>query len=141
MLDWEICPAVERSLNRVSGAWVFKNSRVPVTVLFENLRETVPRLVMATKQHRASGDPDAEVVINIDLSVLGQTEPRFLQYENQIRQEYDWVPAPIFSAKRAEILERFLDRERIFTLDWFWTRFERQARQNLSASIQALRQR
>jgi uncharacterized protein (DUF433 family) len=39
MLDWEICPAVERSLNRVSGAWVFKNSRVPVTALFENLEE------------------------------------------------------------------------------------------------------
>jgi uncharacterized protein (DUF433 family) len=39
MLDWEICPAVERSLNRVSGAWVFKNSRVPVTVLFENREE------------------------------------------------------------------------------------------------------
>jgi predicted metal-dependent HD superfamily phosphohydrolase len=105
------------------------------------VRDTVPRLVRATKQHRASGDPDAEVVINIDLSVLGQAEPRFLQYENQIRQEYAWVPAAIFAAKRAEILERFLDRERIFTLDWFWTRFERQARQNLSASIQALRQR
>lgn len=37
MLDWSQCPAVERSSAKVSGAWVFKNSRVPVRALFENL--------------------------------------------------------------------------------------------------------
>jgi uncharacterized protein (DUF433 family) len=37
MLDWSQCPAVERSPAKVSGAWVFKNSRVPVHALFENL--------------------------------------------------------------------------------------------------------
>ena len=37
MLDWRDCPAVERSPQRVSGAWVFKGSRVPVRALFENL--------------------------------------------------------------------------------------------------------
>ena len=37
MLDWNQCPVVERSPAKVSGAWVFKNSRVPVSALFENL--------------------------------------------------------------------------------------------------------
>jgi len=37
MLDWSSCPAVERDLDRVSGAWVFRGTRVPVTALFENL--------------------------------------------------------------------------------------------------------
>jgi uncharacterized protein (DUF433 family) len=37
MLDWKDCPAVERDPQKVSGAWVFKNSRVPVRALFENL--------------------------------------------------------------------------------------------------------
>jgi uncharacterized protein (DUF433 family) len=37
MLDWSDCPEVERSGDRVGGAWVFKNSRVPVRALFENL--------------------------------------------------------------------------------------------------------
>ena len=36
MLDWSKCPAVERNPAKVSGAWVFKNSRVPVRALFEN---------------------------------------------------------------------------------------------------------
>jgi uncharacterized protein (DUF433 family) len=37
MLDWSQCPAVERNPDRVSGAWVFRGTRVPVTALFENL--------------------------------------------------------------------------------------------------------
>ena len=37
MLDWSNCPEVERIEDKVSGAWVFKGTRVPVTALFENL--------------------------------------------------------------------------------------------------------
>ena len=37
MLDWSQCPAVERLPGKVSGAWLFKGTRVPVRALFENL--------------------------------------------------------------------------------------------------------
>jgi uncharacterized protein (DUF433 family) len=37
MLDWSNCSAVERSDEKVSGAWVFRGTRVPVRALFENL--------------------------------------------------------------------------------------------------------
>ncbi|MBX3376377.1 MAG: DUF433 domain-containing protein [Phycisphaeraceae bacterium] len=37
MLDWSQCPAVERDPAKVSGAWVFKGTRVPVKALIENL--------------------------------------------------------------------------------------------------------
>jgi len=39
MIDWSSCPAVERDPERVSGAWVFRGTRVPVAALFENLEE------------------------------------------------------------------------------------------------------
>jgi uncharacterized protein (DUF433 family) len=39
MIDWSSCPAVERDPERVSGAWVFRGSRVPVAALFENLKD------------------------------------------------------------------------------------------------------
>ena len=39
MIDWSSCPAVERDPRRVSGAWVFRGTRVPVEVLFENLED------------------------------------------------------------------------------------------------------
>ena len=41
MLDWSSCPAVERDPKRVSGVWVFRGTRVPVSALFENLEDGV----------------------------------------------------------------------------------------------------
>lgn len=39
MNTWSSCSAVERDPSRVSGAWVFRGTRVPVAALFENLRD------------------------------------------------------------------------------------------------------
>jgi uncharacterized protein (DUF433 family) len=41
MIDWSSCPAVERDPDRVSGAWLFRGTRVPVTALFQNLEDGV----------------------------------------------------------------------------------------------------
>jgi predicted metal-dependent HD superfamily phosphohydrolase len=98
-------------------------------------------LVMATKTHDPSLHLDAPLLADIDLSILGKPEERFWEYESQIRREYDWVPEGIFATKRAEILERFLDRERIFYTKQFFDRCEKQARANLQASVQKLKNR
>jgi uncharacterized protein (DUF433 family) len=37
LLDWSQCPAVESVPGRLSGAWVFRNTRMPVSAVFENL--------------------------------------------------------------------------------------------------------
>lgn len=37
MMDWSTCAAVEQDMEKVSGSWVFRNTRVPVVALFENL--------------------------------------------------------------------------------------------------------
>ena len=39
MIDWASCSSVERDPGRVSGAWVFRGTRVPVSALFENLED------------------------------------------------------------------------------------------------------
>ena len=36
-LDWSQCPAVESIPGKVSGAWVFRGTRMPVATVFENL--------------------------------------------------------------------------------------------------------
>jgi uncharacterized protein (DUF433 family) len=37
-LDWSQCQAVESIPGKVSGAWVFKGTRTPVAIIFENLQ-------------------------------------------------------------------------------------------------------
>jgi len=39
MIDWSTCPEVERIPGKVSGAWVFKGTRVPVCALFDNVED------------------------------------------------------------------------------------------------------
>ena len=36
-LDWSQCPAVESVPGKVSGEWVFRDTRMPVSIVFENL--------------------------------------------------------------------------------------------------------
>ena len=38
-LDWSQCPAVESIPDKVSGAWVFKGTRTPAAVVFDNLED------------------------------------------------------------------------------------------------------
>jgi len=40
-LDWADCPAVEQDPQRVSGAWVFRGTRIPVAALFQNLEDGI----------------------------------------------------------------------------------------------------
>lgn len=104
-----------------------------------SVSDRIVELVMATKSHNAGADADMAVMIDIDLSILGQSEQRFLEYEEQIRKEYAWVPRIIFAPKRAQILEGFLKRDRIYVTDFFHAKYEVQARQNLQLSINKLK--
>ena len=97
----------------------------------------VRQLVLATKHHVANSD-DESLLIDIDLSILGQSPERFSEYERQIRDEYSWVPADVFSEKRAEVLQRFLHRPRLYTTQHFSARYEQQARTNLAQSLLSL---
>jgi uncharacterized protein (DUF433 family) len=46
-LDWSQCPAVESVPGKLSGAWVFRNTRIPVSAVFENLEDglTIDQIV------------------------------------------------------------------------------------------------
>lgn len=54
ILDWSQCPAVESIPGKVSGAWVFRGTRMPVQTVFENLEAgmspTVYSFVLDTQQ-------------------------------------------------------------------------------------------
>src|SRR5580658_421389 len=45
-LDWSQCPAVESIPGKVSGAWVFRDTRLPVATVIENLEDLSVEEVM-----------------------------------------------------------------------------------------------
>jgi predicted metal-dependent HD superfamily phosphohydrolase len=99
----------------------------------------VLELILATKHASAPVTRDAQVLVDIDLSILGQDPEVFDEYERGIRTEYAHVEDPAFRAGRAGILERFLERPVIFSTPPMREKYEGRARQNIARSIARLR--
>jgi predicted metal-dependent HD superfamily phosphohydrolase len=74
----------------------------------------VASLILKTKTHDAGHDPDAQVLLDADLAILGAGEAVYQTYAEQIRQEYAWVPEADYRNGRRRVLENFLNRPRIF---------------------------
>jgi predicted metal-dependent HD superfamily phosphohydrolase len=99
------------------------------------LNDQVTRLILATRKHDSSADEDAPLMVDVDLSILGQSVTRFEEYEGQIRREYDWVSEQAFAVGRASVLKSFLNRSAIYATAFFRQKYEQQARLNLSKSL------
>lgn len=103
--------------------------------------ERVAALVMATRHDAVPESADARVLVDVDLSILGASEPRFDEYERDVRQEYAWVPDVVFMRERRKILARLLARPRVFATRHFAAAREHRARLNLTRSVRQLRKR
>lgn len=100
--------------------------------------DRIHQLILFTRHNEVPRGLDAEVLIDVDLAILGASPQRFEQYEEQVRQEYAWVPIAEFRHKRAEILRGFLARPALFSTPRFRARYEAHARENLQWSIDRL---
>ena len=114
---------------QLSAEWA--RSSVINAGLDKTIAEHIYGLVMATQHHERAADTDTKILIDVDLAILGAKPERFNEYEQQIRQEYLFVPEATFRMKRAEILQRFLGQTTIFNTPLFIKRYEQQARLNL----------
>ena len=100
--------------------------------------ERVYSLILSTRHQAAANGVDAEILVDIDLSILGAVPVRFDEYERQVREEYSWVPDFLFRRERKAILKEFLARPRIFSTTHFRDRYEQQARSNIERSLERL---
>lgn len=98
----------------------------------------VTRLILATKHIEIPSEEDAHFMIDIDLSILGQEETYFDEYERQIRQEYVYVPSVSFAMGRSGILNRFRAHEYIYLTPYFRRKYEESARRNIDRSLERL---
>jgi predicted metal-dependent HD superfamily phosphohydrolase len=105
----------------------------------QDVAQRVQALVLATKQHAApAGDPDAALLLDIDLAILGASPARFAEYERQVRAEYGHVPQPRWREGRARVLGGFLGRPRLYATAPFHDALEARARANLGRALAAL---
>lgn len=94
--------------------------------------------ILATKSHIKSTDSDTNYFTDADLSILGQSRETYLQYCKNVRKEYSIYPDLVYNPGRKKVLNHFLTMDRIFKTDFFYTKFETQAKLNLQNEIELL---
>lgn len=93
--------------------------------------------IRATSNHLAPSG-DGQLVVDIDLSILGEDPDTYARFEAEVRREYAWVDAEAYRSGRAAVLGRFLARPSIYATPWFRERYEASARENMTASLARL---
>ena len=97
----------------------------------------IVEMILATKTHEVSS-PDSELMVDIDLGILGTPAEVFEHYDQNIRKEYHWVPRELYGPGRIKVLQSFLDRDVIFHTQKIHNRLEAQARANLTNKLAEL---
>lgn len=101
-------------------------------------------LILSTRTHTVDNRyetgirNDCAYFLDMDLSVLGGTHREYDQYADGIRREYAHVSDGHYHRERTRVLERFLERDRIYFTEWAISRWETPARQNIQRELKVL---
>jgi predicted metal-dependent HD superfamily phosphohydrolase len=94
--------------------------------------------ILATKKHLYNTNADMNYFTDADLSILGTDWENYSAYFKNVRKEYAVYPDLVYKPGRRKVLNHFLAMERIFKTSYFYTKFERQAKQNLQRELTLL---
>jgi predicted metal-dependent HD superfamily phosphohydrolase len=105
----------------------------------DQLKSQVVSNILATKHHSATeGDACTQLLLDMDMAVLGKTKEAYWTYAGLIRREYDFVEHQVYCEKRAQVLQGFLEYPQIYGTKVMGDALETRARDNIRAEIESL---
>jgi predicted metal-dependent HD superfamily phosphohydrolase len=107
---------------------------VPTSII-ENCKSQI----LATKSHTFSNDADTNYFTDADLSILGKPWNEYAEYYKNVRKEYSIYPSLIYNPGRKKVLQHFITMNKIYKTEYFYSKFEEQAKQNLQAELELLK--
>jgi pantetheine-phosphate adenylyltransferase len=150
---WKIRPLLEKP-DEVEFAWWFhdysyrKQSKVNEkrsaqaaysscmgAMIRKEFAEDIQMFILDTGHNEVPKTSDGKFIADIDILIFGKQPEVFDEYERRIRKEYLWVDKDEYNAGRSAILQRFLNRPRIYHTNTFQRKYEGQARENLERSL------
>ncbi len=126
-----------KSDNEEKSAELAEKRMKEISVSIDTI-ELCKQQILATKSHIKSTDSDTNYFTDVDLSVLGQPWETYSDYYKNVRKEYSIYPDFIYNPGRKRVLNHFLAMDRIFKTDFFYNKFELQAKQNLIHELNTL---
>jgi predicted metal-dependent HD superfamily phosphohydrolase len=105
----------------------------------DQLKSRVVSNILATKHHNATDDDACtQLLLDMDMAVLGKTKEAYWTYAGLIRREYAFVEHQVYCEERAEVLKGFLEHPQIYGTKVMGDALETRARDNLKAEIESL---
>jgi predicted metal-dependent HD superfamily phosphohydrolase len=114
---------------------VLSSLKIPQSIIIQ-----VKNLILTTKTHTITSNHliDNKIFVDADLAIFGSTARAYQVYADSIRKEYSWVPEIEYRIARKQVLQSFIQRERIYLTAYCWINLEDNARQNLQFEISQL---
>jgi predicted metal-dependent HD superfamily phosphohydrolase len=103
--------------------------------LSDGLAERVRGLVLATKHTGSAPDPDAALVADCDMALLGWPEETFADSYARVRAERRWLAEELFLESHRRFCANLLERPSIYLTESFRRRYEAKARENLAREL------
>jgi predicted metal-dependent HD superfamily phosphohydrolase len=83
------------------------------------------------KHHNPKQDEHTQLFLDADMAIIGASEDVYERYTDKIKNEFTNVPSILYQQGRKRFIQNTLKAERIYQSDYFFDRYERQARLNL----------
>lgn len=103
----------------------------------KELTERVGAMIEATATHESS-DAKTMLFLDADMAILGADTEQYSSYISAVRKEYSVYPDLIYNSGRRKFVEATLQRDKIYLTDYFYHRYEAQARINLAHELKLL---
>ena len=100
----------------------------------------VYELILLTRHTHECSYYSGQVLMDIDLAILGKDFSIFEKYENDIRAEYASVPDLTYKAERIKFLVSILQKPKIYQTEYFKSKYESNARSNIIRIMNVLRE-
>ena len=124
--------------NELRSAAIAKRALADLDVNLHT-RDEVARLILLTAGHEVEeGDRLGQVLVSVDLAILGAEPDDYDAYVQDVRAEFSHVTMEQWRAGRSRVLQRFLDATAIYPDPNFELRFEALARRNLGRELASL---
>jgi pantetheine-phosphate adenylyltransferase len=115
-----------------SVKFIMKELQIPL------VKEDISALILATKHNTNKLTDDQKYICDIDLSSLGKSWRLFNYYNKLVEQEYSIFPLRDLLKGRIYFMQGLLTRKRIYYTEFFYDRYEKQARKNIQKYIDAM---
>ena len=124
-----------RSRSNELDSAVYAKQALQKLGLPQNIIQQIYYLILLTQHPSQPQTLDEQILLDIDLSILGAEKADFERYNKNIRIEYNWVDEAMYRHERVKVLVGFLEQKHIYHSNQFFSEREQLARKNIESII------